>query len=55
VNVRVMRLADRWLTVAELAGKPEVGLGPSRAVAVLFALWPLGEQLARQFAASITG
>ena len=39
VDLRLMRQSDRWLAVADLAGEPEVGLGPTRQVAILFALW----------------
>ena len=50
VDVRVSRLGDAWLATADLAGTPEMGVSAYRDVAVLFALWPLGPDVARRMA-----
>jgi hypothetical protein len=50
VDVRVSRLGEAWLATADLAGTPELGVSDYRDVAVLFALWSLGPDLAQRLA-----
>ncbi len=51
-----MRQFDRtWLAVADLAGTPEIGVSTDPGLAVLLALWSLGEDVARHLADGIAG
>jgi hypothetical protein len=51
VVVRVRRLGEVWLAVADLASSPEIAVAVGADLAVFLALWPLGEALASHLAA----
>jgi hypothetical protein len=48
VDLRLRRIGDSWLAVADLASTPEVAAASRPDLAVLLALWPLGPALARR-------
>ena len=50
VDVRLRQFGGAWLATAELAGTPDVGVSTDRDLAVLFALWALGPDVARRMA-----
>lgn len=51
VDVRLRRVGDAWLPVADMASTPEVAVAARPDLAVLLALWPLGPALARRLVA----
>lgn len=51
VDVRICHLDGKWLAVADLAGTPDFGVSRDADLAVLFALWSLGSDVARRMAA----
>ncbi|HLX33731.1 MAG TPA: hypothetical protein VKR30_00645 [Candidatus Limnocylindrales bacterium] len=51
VDVRLRQFGDTWLATADLAGTPDVGASRDRDLAVLFALWSLGSDVARRMTA----
>ena len=46
VEIRLRQLGDRWLSVAEFGGEPEVGIGASPRTALAASLVTLGERAA---------
>lgn len=50
VDVRLRRIGDTWLAVADLASTPEVAVADRPDLAVFLALWPLGPALAGRLA-----
>jgi hypothetical protein len=51
VDVRLRRVGDSWLAVADLASTPEVVVASRPDLAIFLALWPLGPALARRLTA----
>jgi hypothetical protein len=51
VDVRLRRIGEAWLAVADLASAPEPAVASRPDLAVLLALWPLGPALAYRLAA----
>ena len=54
VDVRLRKFGGAWLATADLAGTPDVGVSTDRDVAVLFALWSLGPDVARRMASRVS-
>lgn len=54
VDVRLCHLDGKWLAVADLAGTPDVGVSRDVDLAVLFALWSLGSDVARRMASRVS-
>jgi hypothetical protein len=52
VDVRVCRVEDAWIAVADLASTPELAVAGRPDLALLLALWPLGHEMARRLALS---
>lgn len=50
VDVQLRCFRGRWLAVADLAGTADVGVAIDRDVAILFALWSLGAEVASRMA-----
>lgn len=46
VEIRLRQLGDRWLSVAEFGGEPEVGIGATPRTALAASLATLGERAA---------
>ena len=55
VDVRLRQFDGTWLVTADLAGTPDVGVSTDRDLAVLFALWSLGPDVARRLAGKLRG
>lgn len=54
VEIRLRRIGGAWLAAAELAGTPDVGVSTDRGLAILFALWSLGPDVARRMATRVS-
>ena len=54
VDVRLCQFGGTWLAAADLAGTPDVGVSTDRDLAVLFALWSLGPDVARRMASQVS-
>ena len=52
VDVRISLVRGSWVAVADLADTPEIAASNRFDLAILFALWPLGEACARRLATS---
>jgi hypothetical protein len=52
VDVRITEFRGTWCAVADLANSPEMGVSRVRELALLFALWPLGANIAWEMAGS---
>lgn len=50
VDVRLRQTAGSWLAVADLASTPEIAAADRPDLALLLALWPLGEEPATRLA-----
>lgn len=55
VDIRLRQFGRTWMVTADLAGTPDVGVSKDRDVAVLFALWSLGPDMARRMASKLRG
>ena len=53
VDVRLRQFGGTWLAAADLAGTPDVGVSTDRDLAVLFALWSLGPDVARRMVSQL--
>lgn len=54
VEVRLCQFDGTWLAAANLAGTPDVGVSTDRELALLFALWALGPDVARRMASHVS-
>lgn len=55
VDIQLRQFGRTWLAAADLAGTPDVGVSTDRGLAVLFALWSLGPDVARRMASGVPG
>lgn len=53
VDIRLRQFGRTWMATADLADTPDVGVCKDRDVAVLFALWSLGPDMARRMAGQL--
>jgi hypothetical protein len=54
VDVRLRRVGDSWLAVADLTSTPEPAAAARPDLALFLALWPLGAALATRLVARAT-
>jgi hypothetical protein len=55
VDTRLCQFGGTWLAAADLAGTPDIGVSTDRDLAVLFALWSLGPDVAQRMASRVPG